>query len=151
MLDMDRQVNLIWSADANCTENGLLCTMTFAISENADKGDYTIDLILREAYNDMGDDVSIYVETGCVSVIDFLYGDVNGDGVVNGKDVLLLRKYMAAYDYDDNTSKVEVCAGADANGDGVVNGKDVLLLRKYMAAYDYDTGTSSVVLGPKNA
>ena len=81
----------------------------------------------------------------------FYYGDANGDGVVNGKDVLLLRSYMANYDYDTGASAVAAVAGADANGDGVVNGKDVLLLRAYMANYDYDTGTSTVALGPKQA
>ncbi len=81
---------------------------------------------------------------------DFLYGDANGDGVVNGRDLLRLRRYMASYDYDTATSSVEVAAGADANGDGEINGLDVILLRQYMANYDYDTGTSTVPLGPKN-
>ena len=30
---------------------------------------------------------------------EFVYGDANGDGVVSAADVLLLRKYMANYDY----------------------------------------------------
>ena len=76
------------------------------------------------------------------------YGDVNGDGKVNGQDVVLLRRYMANYDYDTGESTVQVDLGADANGDGKVNGQDVVLLRRYMANYDYDTGVSTVPLGP---
>jgi len=81
---------------------------------------------------------------------DFIYGDANGDEATNGMDVLLLRKYMANYDYETGISTVTVGKGADANGDGTVSAVDVLLLRKYMANYNYDTGSSTVVLGPQN-
>ena len=37
-------------------------------------------------------------ETGISIVEVYLGADVNGDGVINGKDVLLLRNYMANYD-----------------------------------------------------
>ena len=83
-------------------------------------------------------------------VVDCVYGDVNGDKEVNGRDVLMLRRYMANYDDDTGMSTVEVSAGADVNGDGLINGRDVLMLRRYMAYYDDDTGTSTVILGPQN-
>lgn len=76
------------------------------------------------------------------------YGDATGDQIIDMKDVVLLRKYMAEFDYDSNTSTVAVAAGGDANGDGVFDMKDVVLLRKYIADFDYDTGSSGVVLGP---
>ena len=79
-----------------------------------------------------------------------VYGDANGDGEVNGKDLLMLRRYMANYDDESKTSTINVQAGADANGDGEVNGKDLLMLRRYMANYDDESKTSTVVLGPKN-
>ena len=55
------------------------------------------------------------------------YGDANGDGAVNMKDVLAMRKYIAGLE-----SKVDVTA-ADVNGDGAVNMKDVLHVRKFLA------------------
>ncbi len=82
-------------------------------------------------------------------VVEFIYGDANGDGEINMDDVILLRKYITKFDYDTNTSGENVEAGADANGDGKINMKDVILLRQYIANYDYETGSSSVVLGPK--
>ena len=82
--------------------------------------------------------------------VEFRYGDANGDGVVNGQDVVLLRKFMANYNYDTQTFTEIVFAGADANGDGKINGQDVVLLRRYMANYDYDTGISTVPLGPQD-
>ena len=56
-----------------------------------------------------------------------LAGDANGDGVVNMKDVLTIRKYMANLD-----TAIDLLS-ADANGDGVVNMKDVLSIRKFIA------------------
>ncbi|MBE6695392.1 MAG: hypothetical protein E7587_02960 [Ruminococcaceae bacterium] len=39
-------------------------------------------------------------------VCNFVYGDANGDGIVSSADVLLLRKYMANYDYDTGSSTI---------------------------------------------
>ena len=146
--DFDHDTNFSWSAAENSTANGVMMRLTFEIADNAAKGDYTVSLKFREAYNYDEQDVGFAVESGLITVSDILYGDANGDGVVNGKDVLLLRKYMANYNYDTGASNVTVSSGGDANGDGKINGKDVLLMRKYMANYNYDTGTSTIVLGP---
>ncbi|MBR5093907.1 MAG: dockerin type I repeat-containing protein [Oscillospiraceae bacterium] len=58
---------------------------------------------------------------------DRIPGDVTGDGIVNGKDLIRLRKHLAG-------ATVEIVeANADVTGDGVVNGKDLVRLRKYLA------------------
>ncbi len=82
-------------------------------------------------------------------VEDIIYGDATGDGLVDGKDLVRLKKYIAAFDYDTGTSDILLEAGADATGDGMIDGKDLVRLKKYIAAYDWDTGTSDVVLGPE--
>lgn len=66
-----------------------------------------------------------------------IYGDADGDGMINAKDVLLLRKYMAGYNIEINTELMDV------NLDGAINAKDVLLIRKFMAGYN-------IILGDKN-
>ena len=58
---------------------------------------------------------------------DRLSGDVNGDGKVNGKDLLLLAQYNAELPVEINLSN------SDVNADGKVNGKDLLLLAQYNA------------------
>ena len=62
-----------------------------------------------------------------------VYGDANGDGTLNDDDVALIREYIARFNYDANTSSVNVEAEADFNGDGQINMKDIILLRQYIA------------------
>ena len=89
-------------------------------------------------------------ETEVIPKLDFIYGDVNGDGKINGRDAIKLAKYLAAYDEDKGESSVAVSPGADVNGDGKINGRDLVKLRKYLANYDESTGQSSVKLGPSH-
>ncbi len=73
-------------------------------------------------------------------------GDTNGDTLINMKDVLALRYYIAELksmeeafaDHTDCVDERTLSLGgrtvrADANGDDVINMKDVLVLRKYIA------------------
>ena len=146
--DLDHGTNLMWTSPYNSNANGLLCTLTFNISSNAVAGNYPISLIFREAYTEDEKKVSFSISNGSVQVFEYIYGDVNSDEIVDGRDVIKLRQYMANYNYDTGFSTVAVSAGADANGDGIINGLDVIKLRQYMANYNYDTGSSTVILGP---
>lgn len=66
-----------------------------------------------------------YITSGVDLVI---YGDVNGDGKVNGTDVSLLRRYIAGgYDVQINL------AVADVDQNGRINGADVSLIRRFIA------------------
>ena len=55
-------------------------------------------------------------------------GDCNGDGAINMKDVLALRKIIAGLAVEGYVE-----AAADVTADGSVNMKDVLQLRKFVA------------------
>ncbi len=67
------------------------------------------------------------VETTGTEAPALICGDANSDGVVNLKDVLFVRKYLA-----DLEVSIDLVA-ADTNNDGEVNMKDVLNLRKFIA------------------
>ena len=144
---MDSGANLVWSAIADSTKTGALVTFTFEVSSEAEAGDYNIDIISRECFNADGDVVGVNFEGAKITLVDYFVGDVNGDGNINGKDVIFLRKYFADLDDSTGLSSVEITAGADANSDGKVDGRDLILLRKYMAYYNDETGTSDIVLG----
>ena len=62
------------------------------------------------------------------------YGDVNGDGAVNKKDSLALKRYLA-----DDSYEIDMDA-ADVNGDETVNKKDSLRLKQYLAGWDVQLG-----------
>ena len=60
----------------------------------------------------------------------YISGDINGDNIVNNKDLTRLMKYLAGED-------VEVAELAlDINGDSTVNNKDLTRLMKYLAGED---------------
>ena len=95
-----------------------------------------------------------------------LYGDTDGNGKIDGFDLVLLRRCLRDYDAETGTSSVRPgvyaarlrspvagCYGedipyGDANGDGKLGAADLALLRRYIAELDYCTGLSPVVLGP---
>ena len=56
-------------------------------------------------------------------------GDVNDDGIVQEKDVILLARYVALWDNISINQK-----NADINGDGKINEADVLLLARKVAS-----------------
>ena len=145
-------LNLVFDSDENVVGNGTLVTLNFTVADDAQPGDYQITLNTNtlDVSNEDLDEVEMTVVPGTVTVIAVEYGDVNGDGEITSKDVTSLRRYLANFDYDTNTSTVEVTAGADCNGDGDITSKDVTILRRYLANFDYDTGTSTIVLGPTN-
>ncbi|HOA96724.1 MAG TPA: cellulase family glycosylhydrolase [Acetivibrio saccincola] len=61
---------------------------------------------------------------------DILYGDLNGDGIINSIDYNLLNRYILEVIDDlpvENYSKV-----ADLNGDGVINSNDAVLLGRFI-------------------
>ena len=57
-----------------------------------------------------------------------LAGDTNDDGEINGKDAILMARYLAG----DKPNSFNT-ANADFNGDGEINGKDAILLAQYLA------------------
>lgn len=66
-----------------------------------------------------------------------VFGDSNGDGVVDSKDAVMIKRYMAGY----TDQKINLAA-CDVNADGTVDSKDAVKILKKLAGYD-------VVLGEK--
>ena len=64
-----------------------------------------------------------------------MYGDVNGDEVVDLRDLLTLKKYIS-----EDEPKDFVFVNADLNADQKVDLKDYLILKKYFAEWDVHLG-----------
>ena len=67
-----------------------------------------------------------------------VYGDSDGDGVVDVKDAVLMSRYLADWELPAFNEDA-----ADVNGDHVVDNKDLVLLRRYIAGWE------GIVLGPQ--
>ena len=111
--------------------DGEILILTFQVAEDAAQ-DQELAISLSCAASDVfGADfteVALTFVPGGITVSDSLCGDMNRDGVVNPKDVVLLRRHIAGgYEQDVNA------AAADVNADGTVNPKDVVILRRYIA------------------
>jgi hypothetical protein len=62
------------------------------------------------------------------------YGDVSGDGVIDSKDAVLVKRYTSGWSVEINED------AADVNGDGAINSKDAVLIERYVAGWDVMLG-----------
>lgn len=118
-------------ADAS---DGVLFTAYFTVSASAAVGD-VFDVAVTCPHGDAVDGemqpVAVTTVAGGVTVIEYLPGDVNGDGRVNGTDVSLVRRHIAG-----DAVTIDTLA-ADVNGDGRVTPTDTSLLRRsIVGGYD---------------
>lgn len=125
---------LQWMNAGNATGNGCFVMLTFKVLDGAAEGDVSIRVTYDEAYNETLDDVAFTFTNPTVTIRDYTPGDINDDGVVNGKDGIILSQYLAEWGTEINLD------AADVNGDGVVNGKDSIILSQYLAAWDVELG-----------
>ena len=126
-------ITLLWDGVAGDSSNGNILILTFDVKDTAEKGVYNISLNYTpgDIYDNDFNDVDVKIINGTVTVIDYMLGDVNGDNVINAKDITLLRRYISG-DYGVTVENNV----ADVNRDKAINAKDITLLRRYISG-DY--------------
>ena len=92
----------------------------------------SIDFIIKNGYIVFETDHFSYYAVVEQKKTDILIGDADGNGSLNMKDVLLLRKVIAGAEGIDPN----LFANADLDGNGDINMKDVLKLRKIIAGVE---------------
>ena len=136
----------VWSPDSSTCTASRVCANdpTHTETETVEAASSVVDG--KTVYTASFKNEAFELQTNTVGKI--LWGDANGDGAVNNKDIVRLKNYLA--NYDDATGKPtrDIYPGADANGDGVKNNKDVVRLKNYLMNFDEETGNSNVPLGP---
>ncbi len=115
------------------SEDGMIMVLTFRVDQDADiESLLNIDVVCKDGdvFNNKLETMEVTAVDATVRVIDYIPADINGDGVLNGKDVTLLRRFNANYAVDI------LAKAADVNGDDVINNKDVTLIRRKLAGWD---------------
>ena len=120
---------------SNYEGDDVFATLTFEVLEDA-VADVTTSIVVTYDEHDIHDknecNVEFFCVGGAIRFIDYIPGDINGDGVVNTKDTTRLMRYLANWDVEVNE------AALDVNGDGVVNTKDTTRLMRYLANWDVE-------------
>ncbi|MCL2153198.1 MAG: cohesin domain-containing protein [Oscillospiraceae bacterium] len=112
--------------------DGTLITLKLHVKDDAPVGDTDITLVFASVGDARGalNSTQYNNEPGKVTVIDILYGDVNGDGDIDVFDSQYLARYLAGWPgYEDITMS------ADVNGDGVIDVFDSQYLARHLAGW----------------
>ena len=129
---LEYEEKAVWINSSDVDYNGEYLTLSFTVLENAESGDTSVSVSYDagDISNLDKEDVNFKIKKGTVSIIDYVPGDINGDNVVNNKDLNRLMKYLAGEDIEVNEPALDV------NGDNAVNNR----LMKYLAGYDVEIG-----------
>ena len=111
----------------NYTKNGEILLLKFKVLEDAPDGFAKVSLFNVDVLTIDEKPISVTVSSGGVEVITRLPGDVTGDGVIDTRDALRLKKHLAGMDAPI------VWQNADVTGDNDVTLADLLRLMKYLA------------------
>lgn len=132
MVISQADINKLIAAGIETNDNKRKQTPTIMIKNNTKpSSDYYINFN-GNLYGDwiIVGDSSMITTTPPENYGNSLKGDVNSDGNINSKDVVLFSKFVAGYsvkNFDKNS--------ADMNDDGKINSKDLVLLLKIIAGY----------------
>lgn len=134
--DYHSPLTISWHSTASLDEDGtgLFATLTFTADVNAEATDYTIRVTYKpdNIIDSTLDDIPFDVENGTVSVQRPTPGDVNRDGAINMKDLVLVQQYINHWDI----SIVE--RAADVNDDDDINMKDLVILQQYINGWEVE-------------
>lgn len=137
--------NIGWDSVSNNDYNGELVTLTFEIPEDMCAGEYSVDVDFYKGRNgDYKDGVSVNYDenenplfleynSGCITVFDYIPGDINGDGTVTNKDGTALLRYLAGWELENIIEEA-----LDVDGDGAITNKDGTRLLRYLAGWDVE-------------
>lgn len=116
-------------AAENNTANGTLVTFTFAVSPNAVAGTIpiTITYDTDSTFDKDLQNTAFDVENGTVEISKRAPGDANGDGAVNLKDAVVIRRYLAG-----GWGVHVFVANADVDADGSVTLADVVQITRFL-------------------
>lgn len=108
-------------------KDGTIATLTFTVSENASSGEKSEISISYDNGAIIDNDLNaleIPTSSGSVEIVsNAIIGDITGDGIINARDTLSLKRYMTGSLSTDNIKAFDI------TGDGTINSRDTLKLK----------------------
>lgn len=122
----------VWDGQELAKEDiadGTILSLTFKMPDNVSNGaEYKISVFAEDPNDADLNPVNLQSESGVITVVSYIPGDVDGDTKINTTDVIKVRRYVAGgYDLTINEK------AANVNGDTKINMTDVILMRRYIA------------------
>lgn len=135
-----------WYTSDNVQGNGSLLKLVFAVSSDAQAGNYPISISLHDGKKNLVDENGTFIEAnyiaGQIEVATGILGDLNGDDDITMGDVVLLNRHVLGKTVISN----ERLMFADVNGDNDVTIGDVVLLNRHVLGKVNLFGTAAVML-----
>ncbi|MCI8610241.1 MAG: hypothetical protein HFE73_11400 [Firmicutes bacterium] len=136
-ISQDASDILVWQTEklgTNVNGTGTLAILEFQAPEDAQTGDYTIK-ITCDSDNTLtadGEEKTFTCTDGVVTVVDFIYGDVNDSSDVNINDADLVAKYVAGWAAYQNIN----LDAADVDLNGKVTLRDAAIISRHVAGWE---------------
>ena len=129
--------NFIWYGNMmNTIEDGVVLTLTFEVAEDAPDSTMLKINVAGDSFvdNDLEEFTPRFIGGG-VRIVNYIPGDVNGDGAVNGKDLMQYARYASdGYTTDPDGYNIVLNENAaDVNDDGKINGQDLIMISRYIS------------------
>ena len=117
------------SIDEGDIKDGVILTLTFTVSENAEINTAPeIQVTCEDMIDNDLNVLNMQHTDGFIEILSYTPGDLNDDGRINATDTILTRRsIVGGYEQDIIT------AASDVNDDNKVNATDVVLIRRYIA------------------
>jgi len=120
---------ITWSLKGNTSEDTVIDKTSGVLTVGEDETAETITVIaMSNADNSKYATVTVTI-TKKPPHIDILFGDANGDSIVDSTDAMLVCQYDA-WMIDETGLNISAC---DVNGDGVIDSTDAMLICQYDA------------------
>lgn len=117
-------------ATQNNMANGNFVKLTFKIKDDAKAGDYSISVSHIESRTANGEKVEFADCSAVITVVNYILGDVDGNGVVDDWDAIVLNRYLAGWKTEANL------AASDMDGNGEIDDWDAIALERKLAGWN---------------
>lgn len=129
--------NFVWyGSDVEEVKNGTILTLTFEVDENASDADKYLITITGKSFTDTDQNtVDVCFKSEYIRIINYIPGDVSGDGEIKPLDLVLLARYISDGCVTDpkgyNVTLNE--SASDVNDDGELTPMDLILISRYIS------------------